>query len=92
MNELYLRPFISVRCRRRRPELRDYETRDAGSNLKVGGTGTISYLRREAPENFFRVPSHFCLVPPLIGGTRQKCGARNVLTVILAIVNEERKT
>jgi len=64
--------------------------RGAGSNLKVGGHG--HYIRREAPEKFFRVPPHFCLVPPLTGGTRQKCGAHNVLAVILAIVNKERET
>jgi len=64
--------------------------RGAGSNLKVEGHG--HYFRREAPEKFFRVPPpHFWLMPPLTGGTRQKCGA-HVLTVILAIVNEERKT
>ena len=65
-------------------------SRGAGSDLKVEGHG--HYFRREAPENFFRVPPQFWLVPPLPGGTRQKCGAHNVLTVILDIVNEERKT
>jgi len=30
-------------------------------------------------------------VPPLTGGTRQKCGAHNVLTVILAIVNKKKE-
>ena len=55
------------------------------------GGGHVHYFRREAPEKFFRVPPHFCLVPPLRGGTGQKCGAHNVLTVILVIVNEERK-
>ena len=64
--------------------------RGAGSNLKV--EGHRHYFRREAPEKFLRVPPHFWLVPPLTGGTRQKCGAHNALTVILVIVNDERKT
>ena len=52
--------------------------------------GARALFRREAPEKFLRVPPIFgwCLT----GGTRQKCGAHNVLTVILVIVNEERKT
>ena len=61
--------------------------RGAGSNLKVEGHG--HQFRREAPEKFFRVP------PPFLAGEGapdKSVGAHNILTVILVIVNEERKT
>ena len=52
--------------------------------FESGGTGTT-------PEIFFEGALPFWLVPPLTGAP-DKCATHNVVTVILAILNEERKT